>query len=52
MTKQKTMTSDEIAAALYAGAMSDNSTDAEHEYHFSSDWIDDMMMGVLEDIQY
>ena len=50
----KSMSSDEIAANLYAAAMSDTNTDAEHEFHYvdCDSWVDDMMMGILEDIQY
>ena len=50
----KCMSSDEIAAGLYAAAMSDTNTEADHEFHYidCDSWVDDMMMGVLEDIQY
>ena len=55
----KTMTSDEIAAGLYAAAMSDTNTEAEHEFHYVDSeeyygdaYVDDMMMSILEDLQY
>ena len=58
MTK-RSMTSEEIAANLYAAAMSDTNTESEHEFHYVDDadaygdaWVDDMMMGIIEDIQY
>lgn len=58
MTK-RSMTSEEIAANLYAAAMSDTNTEAEHEFHYIDDadcygdaYVDAMMMGMLEDIQY
>ena len=33
-SQTKTMTSDEIAANLYAAAMSDSNTEAEHDFHY------------------
>ena len=56
-SQTKTMSSDDIALALFDGAMSDNLSDAEHEFHYSGDdtdaiGLDDLMMSVLEDLQY